>query len=198
MGKLISAAFIPVLLLIGAYIFNPPSISAQQNAVTAVSSVDLKRYSGKWFEIARFPNKFQKSCVGNTTAEYIVKEPGSVQVINRCLKKDGKITEAKGKAKIEDKTTNAKLKVRFAPGFLAFLPQVWGDYWILDLDQNYQYAAVGEPDRKYLWILSRTAEMDEATYQQIVRRVEKMGFNPAKLIKTPQNVEALKGATVIK
>lgn len=176
--------------------------SAQQNnakasgEVKAVSNVDLKRYSGKWFEIARYPNKFQKNCVGNTTATYNPKPDGTIEVINQCLKKDGTMIDAKGKAKIVDTASNAKLKVRFAPGFLSFLPAVWGDYWILDLGDAYQYAVVGDPDREYLWILSRTPEMKESVYQNLQRRVETMGFNPGKLVKTPQNAEAIKGAVV--
>lgn len=164
--------------------------------VTTVPSVDLKRYSGKWFEIAKLPNRFQKQCVGNTTAEYVVKSSEEIEVINSCLKKDGKSDTATGKAKIKDKQSNAKLEVRFAPGFLSFIPQVWGDYWIIDLDQNYQYAVVGNPDRKYLWILSRTPQMDDATYQSILRKIEKMGYEPNKLVKTPQKVETLKGTVV--
>jgi apolipoprotein D and lipocalin family protein len=164
--------------------------------VIAVPSVDLKRYSGKWFEIARLPNKFQKDCVGNVTADYALNSDGTIQVTNRCLKKDGKTDQAVGKAKIEDKQTNSKLEVRFAPGYLSFLPIVWGDYWVIDLDSNYQYAVVGNPDRKYLWVLSRKPEMDDATYQQILRRVEKMGYTPNKLTKTPQNMETLKGTIV--
>lgn len=186
----------PASIVLGFVLLLFIVFQVQAQTVTPVPAVDLKRYSGKWFEIARFSNKFQKQCVGNVTAEYVLKEENNVQVVNRCLKKDGKISEATGKAKIEDKQTNAKLEVRFAPAFLSFLPQVWGDYWVLDLDPNYQYAAVGEPDRKYLWILSRTPQMDEAVYQQIVRRVEKMGFDANKLIKTPQNVQMLKGTVM--
>lgn len=172
----------------------------QQNsaadAVTTVPSVDLKRYSGKWYEIAKLPNRFQKQCVGNTTAEYVLKSAEEIEVINSCLEKDGKTDVAKGKAKIKDKQSNAKLEVRFAPSFLSFIPQVWGDYWIIDLEPNYQYAVVGNPDRKYLWILSRTPQMDDATYQSILRRIEKMGYEPNKLVKTPQKVETLKGTVV--
>lgn len=164
--------------------------------VTAVSSVDLKRYAGKWYEIAKLPNKFQKQCAGNVTADYSLKPDGDIEVINRCLKKNGQYDDAKGKAKIVDKQSNAKLEVRFAPAVLSFIPQVWGDYWIIDLDQNYQYAVVGNPDRKYLWILSRTPQMDDATYQSVLRNIEKMGYDPNKLIKTPQKVETLKGNVV--
>ncbi len=157
--------------------------------LTTVESVDLSKYAGKWYEIARYPNRFQKKCVGNTTATYNIKGDDKIEVINECLKKNGKINKAKGKAKIVDEKTNAKLEVRFAPAWLSWLPQVWGDYWIIDLDKDYKYAVVGDPDRDYLWILSRTPEMDSETYQGILERVEKKGFNPSKLIKTPQNME---------
>lgn len=163
-----------------------------------VQNVDLKRYSGKWFEIARYENKFQKKCVGNTTATYTIKKDNNIEVVNECLEKDGKIDKAKGKAKIIDKTTNAKLEVRFAPAALSFLSSVWGDYWIIDLDENYKYAAVGDPKREYFWILSREPEMNDATYQAILRRAEKKGFDPAKVYKTPQNVEVLKGEVIKK
>jgi len=127
-----------------------------------------------------------------------LKGKNKIEVINECLKKDGVADSAKGEAKIIDAATNAKLEVRFAPSFLSFIPQVWGDYWIIDLDDNYSYAAVGDPKRKYLWILSRTPEMDDATYQNILRRVEKLGFSPGKLNKTPQNAQAVKGAVIDK
>lgn len=163
-----------------------------------VASVDLKRYGGKWYEIARYPNKFQKNCVGNTTATYTLKENNRLEVVNECLEKDGSVDRAKGEARIVDKTTNAKLEVRFAPSLLSFIPAVWGDYWIIDLADDYSYAAIGDPDRKYFWILSRTPKLDDAVYQDILRRAEKLGFDPAKVEKTPQNVEAVKGAVIEK
>ena len=196
--KFILAAILPALLLI------PSTISAQKNnsdnqaEVKAVSSVDLKRYSGKWFEIARYSNKYQKNCIGNTTATYALKEDGKISVTNECLRKDGTMIDAKGEGKIVDKESNAKLEVRFAPGFLAFLPSVWGDYWIIDLDEKYQYAAIGDPKREYLWILSRTPKLSDAAYQNILRRIESMGFKPGKLIKTPQNIEVVKGSVIEK
>jgi apolipoprotein D and lipocalin family protein len=179
-------------------------VSAQQNnsndqtQVKAVASLDLKRYAGKWFEIARYPNKFQKDCVGNTIAEYALKDGDKVEVLNSCITKNGTTDKAKGEGKITDKVSNAKLEVRFAPGFLSFLSAARGDYWVIDLDANYQYAAVGDPKREYLWILSRAPEMNDATYQSILRRVEVMGFNPGKLVKTPQGVEVIKGAVIRK
>ncbi len=114
------------------------------------------------------------------------------------MKKNGKTEKATGKAKIVDKKTNAKLKVRFAPSWLSWLPQVWGKYWILDLDKDYQYAVVGDPGRDYLWVLSREPELDTANYEDILDKVEKMGFNPAKLVKTPQNVQLINGEVITK
>ncbi len=119
-------------------------------------------------------------------------------MINECLVKNGKTDKAKGKARIVDKNTNAKLEVRFAPAFLSFLSAVWGDYWIIDLEENYEYAAIGDPKREYFWILSRKPEMDDSTYQAILRRAETMGFNPANVYKTPQNVEVIKGEVIQK
>lgn len=168
--------------------------SSRSEPVRTVPSVDLNKYSGVWYEIAKYPNKFQKDCVGNTTATYTLKGEAKLEVLNRCLKKDGTTNDAKAAGKVDDKKTNAKLKVRFAPGFTSFLPMVWADYWVIDLADDYSYSVVGTPDRKYFWILSRKAEMDDATYQAILRRAEGQGFVPAKVVKTPQGLEVGKGA----
>jgi apolipoprotein D and lipocalin family protein len=161
-----------------------------------VPSVDLARYSGNWYEIARYPNKFQRRCVGNTTATYTLKKEGKIEVLNKCLKRDGTVDSAKGEAKVTDKTTNAKLKVRFAPAALSFLPVVWGDYWVIDLGPEYDYVAIGEPKREYFWILSRRPSMDDSLFQAVLRRAEAMGFEPGRVERTPQNVEPLKGAVI--
>ena len=188
------SVFLAITLLFAA------AMAAQEKAkgseLTTVSSVDLNKYKGKWFEIARYPNRFQKKCVGNTTATYNLKDGGGIEVINECLKKDGKLDVAKGKARIVDEESNAKLEVRFAPPFLSFLPFVWGDYWVIDLAKDYSYAVVGDPSREYLWILSRTPELETSVYQGILRRVEEKGFEPSKIIETPQNVEVIKGQVV--
>ena len=174
-----------LVIALAAVVF--PANPANDVQLNTVDSVDLSRYQGKWYEIARYPNRFQKKCVGDTTATYTIKKKGVVEVINECRKENGKIDRAKGKAKVVDKETNAKLKVRFAPAWLSFIPAVWGDYWIIDLDEeNYGYAVIGDPSREYLWILSRTPELDEDTYSKIVERIESNGFNPEKLVKTPQ------------
>jgi apolipoprotein D and lipocalin family protein len=164
------------------------SVRAEQTVaeVKTVPSVNVDRYVGKWYEIAKYPNRFQKKCIANTTATYTKKADGRLEVLNSCRTENGETDEAKGEAKIVDKNTNARLKVRFAPGFLSLLPFVWGDYWVIDLDREYKYAVVGTPSRDYLWILSRTPELDENTYQGIISRIKEQGFDPNRLVKTPQ------------
>jgi apolipoprotein D and lipocalin family protein len=151
-----------------------------KSQLTVVESVDLQRYLGKWYEIASYPAWFQKGCTGST-AEYSLLADGKIQVVNRCRKNslDGPLKESKGKAEVADTVTNAKLKVWF---FWPFK----GNYWIIELDDDYQYAVVGEPSRKYLWVLSRTPTMDEAVYQRILARLPQKGYDPAKLRKTAQ------------
>lgn len=145
-----------------------------------VNAVDLNRYVGKWFEIARYPNNFQKGCVGSM-ATYILLDDGRINVVNECYDKTfyGKLRSAKGKAWVVDKETNARLKVSF------FWPFA-GDYWIIDLGQEYEYAVVGHPDRKYLWILSRSPEMEDDVYQSILARLQKQEYDTAKLSRTEQ------------
>ncbi|WP_334190598.1 lipocalin family protein [Noviherbaspirillum sp.] len=145
---------------------------------------DLAKYMGKWHEIARFPNKFQKECASDVTAEYKTREDGQVDVINRCKRVDGGMEEAAGRARIPDQANKAKLEVRFAPEWLSWLPQVWADYWVIDLAPDYSTAAVGAPGRDNLWILSRTPTLSEETYQDIVNRLTAKGFDTAQLLRT--------------
>lgn len=154
-----------------------------------VPSVDLARYCGTWYEVARLPNSFQKKCAGNVTATYTLLDNGQIKVVNRCRMEDGEITEAEGRAKkASEKEPNSKLKVRFAPAILSFLSFVWGNYWILELDTAYTYAVVGEPDREYLWILSRSPKMDENIIRGILDRMEEKGFDVTKMIRTKQTL----------
>jgi len=145
-----------------------------------VPSVDLKRYIGTWYEIARFPNSFQEGCVG-TSAIYTLREDGKINVLNQCRRGtlNGEISSAKGTAWVVDEKTNAKLKVSF---FWPFS----GHYWIIDLGENYEYAVVGHPDRKYLWILSRSLEMDEELYNRIIERLKLQLYDTSRLMKTLQ------------
>jgi len=156
--------------------------------LSVVDSVDLQRYAGKRYEIARLPNRFQEECVGNVTATYSILRNGEIKVVNRCLKTDGDTSEAEGIARrAGDDEPNIKLKVRFAPAFLSFLPMVWGDYWIIDLAPDYSYAVVGEPNREYLWVLARTPRLEENLFQEILGRVRKQGYDLKTLIRTKQS-----------
>jgi apolipoprotein D and lipocalin family protein len=141
-----------------------------------VSTVDLTRYVGKWFELAKIPNRFQKQCVGGTTAVYTLRDDGRIDVLNSCRKENGDIQEAKGLARVVDTLTNSRLEVSFF-SILGIRP-VWGDYWILGLGENYEYAIVGSPDRKYGWILSRTSQQPPAVLERIWAIVRDQGFDP--------------------
>jgi apolipoprotein D and lipocalin family protein len=145
-----------------------------------VDAVDLARYTGKWFEIASYPQPFQKGCTG-TTASYTLLDDGEIGVVNRCRKGSlqGQEDSAEGRARVVDTTTNAKLQVTF------FWP-FWGDYWIVDLGDNYEYAVVGHPGRDYLWILSRTPTMDDMVYQGVLERLRNKGYPLDRLQRTLQ------------
>ncbi|MDH4272085.1 MAG: lipocalin family protein [Candidatus Aminicenantes bacterium] len=172
---------IVALLFILAFGFT--AADSQQRPLQVVPRVDLNRYLGTWYEIATIPQRFQKDCVA-VTATYTLRDDGKIEVLNKCRKKtlDGEIKTAKGKAWVVDKETNAKLKVQF---FWPFR----GDYWIIELDPDYQYAVVGHPDRKYLWILSRTPQMDEALYQDLMQRIANKGYDLALIKRTLQPSE---------
>ena len=154
--------------------------------LATVPTLDVKRYMGTWYEIAKFPNSFQKKCAGFTTATYSVREDGRVDVLNRCQRADGGTDAASGVARQLGGTTSPKLEVRFAPAFLSFLPMVWGDYWVIDLDPDYQLAAVSEPKREYLWILSRTPKVDPAAYDALLGRLAAQGLDMKRLVPTKQ------------
>jgi len=151
-----------------------------------VNYVDINRYIGEWYEIARYEHKFQKGCVGSK-ATYSLRDDGKISVLNQCYEESdpGKMRSAKGKAWVVEKESNAKLKVSF---FWPFS----GDYWIIDLGENYEYGVVGHPGRKYLWILSRTPEMDESLYNEILTRLEKQAYDTSKLLKSAHQVEGEK------
>ena len=144
-----------------------------------VAKVDLSRYVGRWYEIAKYPNRFERKCDRNVTATYAVRPDGKISVVNRCMKSDGTATESSGWAKVVDPKTNAKLKVTF------FWP-FFGDYWVIELGSKYEYAVIGEPSRGYLWILSRTPKMDDAVYAGITSRLASKGYDAAKLERMKQ------------
>lgn len=145
-----------------------------------VSQVDLDRYLGLWYEIASFPQSFQRGCTGST-ATYSLRNDGDIDVVNRCRigALDGREKVAAGLAQVVDRTTNAKLRVSFFRPF-------WGDYWIIDLGANYEYAVVGHPSRDYLWILSRIPTMESGVYEGIVSRLKAQGYETERLNRTLQ------------
>ena len=153
--------------------------------VRSVPSLDLARYTGKWFEIARYPNRFQKQCRGDVTAEYVVQADGRIRVVNACRQNDGSVTRAEGVARLATPGgVPSKLKVRFAPAFLSFIPAVWGDYWVIGLADDYSYAVIGDPSREYLWILSRRPTLDAPAYEQALDAAVANGFDPNRLVRT--------------
>jgi apolipoprotein D and lipocalin family protein len=154
---------------------------AELAPLKTVPSVDVPRYMGTWHEIAKYPNWFQKKCASSTQATYTLQANGQVQVLNRCKTDKGEWSEALGAARQIGGPTSPQLKVRFAPEWLSFIPMVWGDYWIIDLDPDYQWVVVSEPQREYLWILSRTPQMPAATYQALLGKLDKLGFDLKKI-----------------
>ncbi|MEW6426817.1 MAG: lipocalin family protein [Thermodesulfobacteriota bacterium] len=144
--------------------------------LATVADVDLGRYLGRWHEIARYPHRFEEGCSG-VTADYALNPDGTIAVINSCRLdgEGGRVKQAKGKAKVVDATTNAKLKVSF------FWP-FYGDYWILKLDPDYRWVIVGEPSRNYVWILARTPQLDDATLKGLVEDIRGFGYDPGRLL----------------
>ena len=165
--------------------------TAKEPELTVVDSVELDRYLGRWYEISSYPNWFQRNCTA-VTADYSLREDGLIKVVNSCRKGslDGKLKQANGRAKVVDAETNAKLKV-------SFFRQFWGNYWIIDLDPYYQWAVVGEPKRKYLWILSRTRSLDDEIYERILARLTQKGYDPGGLRRTVQPGPEAESAGVV-
>jgi apolipoprotein D and lipocalin family protein len=178
------------ILLLGLAGVAAAALAASQTArkpgVTPIPAIDVPRYMGTWYEIAKYPNRFQKQCAGFTTASYRLRPDKTVEVVNRCRRADGALDKATGTARQVGAPDSPVLKVRFAPAWLSFLPQVWGDYWVIDLDPDYQLAAVSEPGREYLWILSRTPTVPQQAYAALLARLERQGFDLTKLQHTPQ------------
>jgi len=171
------------IVLVGLLVAGIPQSAAP---VRTVAVVDLQRYAGDWFEIARYPNRFQTQCAGDVRASYARRADGLIDVTNSCRTTDNRTVNARGLARVVDSTSNARLKVRFAPAWLALLPFVWGDYWVIGLASDYSWAVVGSPDRKYLWILSRTPSLDAARRAAALAVVRENGFDVERLKDTPQ------------
>ena len=159
---------------------SPPVNRDLSTPLTTVEKVDVDRYLGRWYEIARFPNSFEKECEG-VTADYARRDDGMISVINTCRKgaTDGKKEVANGRARIVDPVTNSKLEVSFFGPF-------WGDYWIIGLAEDYSLSLVGEPSGRYLWILSRTPELSDEVRAQALADLKAKGYNTDALYFTRQ------------
>jgi apolipoprotein D and lipocalin family protein len=161
---------------------------AAATTLRPVPDLDLDRYMGRWYEIARYPNRFQRRCTGSVSADYARRDDGLIDVVNRCGTTNGGSDTVQGTARPDASPPpmRAKLQVRFAPTWLGWLPVVWGRYWVVLLDRDYGYAVVSEPAGKYLWILARDRHMDDATYASIVARIDALGLDTGKLARTVQ------------
>jgi len=163
-------------LLVCVFALSDASASADPLPVQSVPNVDLNRYSGKWYEIAAFPMFFQRQCIGDTTAEYQARPDGDIAVVNRCRTETG-FDEAVGKAWAVDGTGNGQLKVSFFWPFRS-------DYWIIGLDDEYHWAVVGNPNRKYLWVLSRSPKLPSDQLDRALETAASQGFDLTQLVYT--------------
>lgn len=163
---------IPLFMMASGAATSSPGLPTQPD-------VDLNKYMGTWYEQARLPNRFQKDCTGEVQADYKPGPDDTISVTNQCRAEDGstKIAEGVGRlSKAADPLDSAKLEVRFAPKWVSWLPMVWGDYWIMKIEGDYQYSLVGTPDRKYLWVLSRSKHADKAVVAELLARARTLNF----------------------
>jgi len=156
---------------------------AAEAPLPVVAAVDFDRYVGQWHEIARYPNRFERMCVADVTATHTRNADGTIAVVNECRKADGTRERAEGLARVV--LPPAKLEVRFAPAWLSWLPLVWGDYWIIDLDPDYRYVIIGEPSREYLWILAHEPALDDDTWHTLYGKLSRLGYDPEKMVRNP-------------
>lgn len=161
-------------------------VTAKAAPVSSVKQIDLPQYLGKWYEIARLPMFFERNCASDVTATYSLNPDASIRVDNQCRKDNGTIMQSIGMAKAVD-ASNAQLRVTFLPTWLRWTGLGTAPYWILKIDEHYTTALVGNPDHRYLWILSRTPQIDPATYQAYLEEARRQGFDTASLIVTKQH-----------
>jgi apolipoprotein D and lipocalin family protein len=183
---LIKGTLLASVILAGMKAWAASKEANPRSDLATIPSLDLPRYLGQWYEIAKFPNRFQRKCAGFTTATYTALPDGRIQVENRCRRDDGALEVAIGVARQVGAANSPRLKVRFAPAPLSVIPLVWGDYWIVDLDRDYGLAAVSEPGRDYLWILARTPTVSKPAYDALLARLSGQGHDVRNLVRTPQ------------
>lgn len=184
-------------MALGSTVLATTTMAAPAGPLQAVPSVDLARYQGRWYQIAYYPNVFQKQCAGHTTADYALDDTGQVSVTNQCLTHEGKVSKAVAQARVRQPRllgiptgpagSPSMLEVRFAPAWLSWLPFVWASYWVIQLADDYRYAVVGEPGRDYLWILSRTPTLAAADRAHIHAQLQQQGYDPGKLQEEDQS-----------
>ncbi len=172
--------YILIIVLLSAL-----NLMAQKSEPVTVNHVDLQKYKGTWFEISKIPNRFQKQCISNTTASYSLNGDGTIKVVNACVDDEGEMDKAEGIAKVVDAKTNSKLEVSFVS--ILGINLFWGDYWIIGLPDDYSYAVIGTPNRKYGWILSRTPELPQEKLSQAYDILKKNGYNPKDFVMSVQD-----------
>jgi apolipoprotein D and lipocalin family protein len=155
--------------------------AAQYPSLQTMPQVDLQRYAGTWFEIARLPAPFEGTCESDITATYTPRQAGRIDVLNRCRRRSGRLATARGTARVQAGSGEAKLRVSLWPAWLRWLPVAWADYWILWVDESYSQALVGSPSRRYLWVLAREPALPALTLQSIVQRAVTQGFDTTRL-----------------
>lgn len=168
----VSSALCAVALTLGGCTTPPRGLPVQ-------ADVDLSRYTGTWYEQARLPNTFQADCATDVMADYGLLPDGTLGITNQCRRSDGSTKIATAQGRVADSGEGrdpARLEVRFAPRWTSWLPMVWGDYWIIRLEDDYRYSLVGTPDRKYLWVLSRDRQADPAVVDELLQYAGTLGF----------------------
>ncbi len=174
-----------LLLGLAALAISLNAATADLPPLQTVENLDLARYQGRWYEIARLENRFQKACAGDVRVSYSLLDDGRMEVVNQCSEADGALRSAEGMArKAEEGGPASRLQVRFAPAWLSFLPMVWGDYHVIDLAEDYSWAVVGHPERTYFWILSRKPTLDRDVVDGIVKRAQDQGYDLSDLVWT--------------
>ena len=173
------------LLMSSAYAQD--SATATQNNPSAdpkaVDAIDVQKYAGTWYEVARLPMYFQRNCASDVQAKYSLNSDKTIKVRNQCMNKEGKLDVSEGVAYPQN-DGNSQLKVSFLPKGLRWVPFSKGDYWVLRVDEDYQVALVGGPSHRYLWLLSRTPDMDEAVIEDYLNTAKAQGYDLSKLIRT--------------
>jgi len=182
-----------VLLTAGAAL--PAWADASPPPLQSLPELKVTPYMGRWYQVALIPNRFQRQCVSDTTADYRQLPDGTVEVGNRCRLADGRLDEAIGRARpigelVGDRLVPARLEVSFLPAWLRWLPVGWGSYWVIQLADDGRYAVVGEPSRQYLWVLSRTPQLVPADDSAIRSKLAEQGYDPQRLQPHPQSAAA--------